>query len=175
MSIDNDPRFDAARLAIERRVEAEAALAHARVEEQLALRRVQLAGASVREIAKAIGISHQRVQQMIEAADNDGRGWKRRGRGPGKGLLLICSFCGRSQSDVAKLIAGPGCFICNDCVDRARDGFDPQTLCSFCGKQVLVDLPVVGTVDVAICRECLDLCDEIIGEEPPNVESTHPK
>lgn len=77
-------------------------------------------------------------------------------------MLLICSFCGRSQAEVAKLIAGPGCYICNDCVDRARDGFDPQDMCSFCGKQWLVNLPVVGTVDVAICRECLGLCNEII-------------
>ena len=27
-----------------------------------------------------------------------------------------CSFCGKAQSDVAKLIAGPSCYICNECV-----------------------------------------------------------
>jgi ATP-dependent Clp protease ATP-binding subunit ClpX len=29
---------------------------------------------------------------------------------------LFCSFCGKSQHDIKKLIAGPGVFICNECV-----------------------------------------------------------
>ena len=35
--------------------------------------------------------------------------------------LLFCSFCGRSQQDVRKLIAGPSMFICNACVDLCND------------------------------------------------------
>ena len=31
---------------------------------------------------------------------------------------LLCSFCGKSQRQVKKLIAGPGVYICNECVDR---------------------------------------------------------
>lgn len=30
---------------------------------------------------------------------------------------LKCSFCGKSNADVAKIIAGPGVYICNECVD----------------------------------------------------------
>lgn len=30
---------------------------------------------------------------------------------------LRCSFCSKSQFDVSKLVAGPGVFICNECVD----------------------------------------------------------
>ena len=30
---------------------------------------------------------------------------------------MSCSFCGKDQTDVTKLIAGPGVFICNQCVD----------------------------------------------------------
>ena len=30
--------------------------------------------------------------------------------------LLHCSFCGKSQEDVSKLIAGPGVYICNECI-----------------------------------------------------------
>jgi hypothetical protein len=30
---------------------------------------------------------------------------------------LCCSFCTKSQLDVAKLVAGPGVFICNECID----------------------------------------------------------
>ena len=31
--------------------------------------------------------------------------------------LFCCSFCGKAQTDVKKLIAGPGVFICDECVD----------------------------------------------------------
>ena len=31
--------------------------------------------------------------------------------------LLFCSFCGKSQHEVTKLIAGPSVYICNECVD----------------------------------------------------------
>jgi hypothetical protein len=30
---------------------------------------------------------------------------------------MCCSFCGKEQDAIAKLIAGPGVFICNECVD----------------------------------------------------------
>lgn len=35
--------------------------------------------------------------------------------------ILYCSFCGKSQHEVAKLIAGPSTFICDECVDLCRD------------------------------------------------------
>jgi ATP-dependent Clp protease ATP-binding subunit ClpX len=34
---------------------------------------------------------------------------------------LRCSFCNKSQADVKKLIAGPGVFICDECVDICLD------------------------------------------------------
>ena len=34
---------------------------------------------------------------------------------------LQCSFCGKSQHDVKKLIAGPSVYICNECVELCRD------------------------------------------------------
>ena len=30
---------------------------------------------------------------------------------------VCCSFCGKSQSEVGRLIAGPGVYICDECVD----------------------------------------------------------
>jgi ATP-dependent Clp protease ATP-binding subunit ClpX len=35
--------------------------------------------------------------------------------------LLYCSFCGKSQNDVKKLIAGPSVFVCDECVDLCND------------------------------------------------------
>ncbi len=38
-----------------------------------------------------------------------------------KSKLLYCSFCGKSQHEVRKLIAGPSVFICDECVDLCND------------------------------------------------------
>jgi ATP-dependent Clp protease ATP-binding subunit ClpX len=34
---------------------------------------------------------------------------------------LLCSFCGKSQRQVKKLIAGPGVYICDECIDLCND------------------------------------------------------
>jgi ATP-dependent Clp protease ATP-binding subunit ClpX len=41
--------------------------------------------------------------------------------GEDSGKLLYCSFCGKSQNEVRKLIAGPSVFICDECVDLCND------------------------------------------------------
>jgi ATP-dependent protease Clp ATPase subunit len=35
----------------------------------------------------------------------------------GSGDVLKCSFCGKTQNQVIKLIAGPGVYICDQCID----------------------------------------------------------
>jgi ATP-dependent Clp protease ATP-binding subunit ClpX len=42
-------------------------------------------------------------------------------KGPERGVNLFCSFCGKSQGEVKKLIAGPGAYICNECVALCND------------------------------------------------------
>ncbi len=37
---------------------------------------------------------------------------------------IKCSFCGKKQSQVRRIIAGPGVYICNECVDLCRDILD---------------------------------------------------
>lgn len=44
-----------------------------------------------------------------------------RERNSGHDKLLYCSFCGKSQHEVRKLIAGPNVFICDECVDLCND------------------------------------------------------
>jgi ATP-dependent Clp protease ATP-binding subunit ClpX len=36
--------------------------------------------------------------------------------GPDQQQVLCCSFCGKKQSEVKKLVAGPTVYICNECV-----------------------------------------------------------
>ena len=35
--------------------------------------------------------------------------------------VLYCSFCGKSQHEVKKLIAGPSVFICDECIELCND------------------------------------------------------
>jgi ATP-dependent Clp protease ATP-binding subunit ClpX len=43
------------------------------------------------------------------------------GKGDESSKLLYCSFCGKSQHEVRKLIAGPSVFICDECVELCND------------------------------------------------------
>ena len=45
---------------------------------------------------------------------------ERNGKGE-DGKLLYCSFCGKSQHEVRKLIAGPSVFVCDECVELCND------------------------------------------------------
>lgn len=51
---------------------------------------------------------------MTDSNDNTGSG-------DDNGKLLYCSFCGKSQHEVRKLIAGPSVFICDECVELCKD------------------------------------------------------
>jgi ATP-dependent protease Clp ATPase subunit len=108
-------------------------------------------------------------------------------RVPGSGNLLSCSFCGSSQEQVDKLIAGPQARICDGCVSRVRAVLagpgqlsstpiatiqpvsdEAAEQCSFCGKRryQVAAMASAGYPRI-ICAECLDLCEEILSEEPP--------
>ena len=39
---------------------------------------------------------------------------------------LLCSFCGKSQPQVKKLIAGPGVYICDECIDLCNEIIDEE-------------------------------------------------
>src|SRR2546428_1682220 len=42
------------------------------------------------------------------------------------GDLVKCSFCGKSQKQVRKLIAGPGVYICDECIELCNDIIDEE-------------------------------------------------
>ena len=63
------------------------------------------------------------------------------GRKKGSGeKLLYCSFCGKSQHEVKKLIAGPSVFICDECID----------LCNDIIRDEQASLPVAESADQAL-------------------------
>ena len=44
------------------------------------------------------------------------------------GKQLFCSFCGKSQAEVKKLVAGPSVFICNECISLCNDILNEDTV-----------------------------------------------
>ena len=79
---------------------------------------------------------------------------------------FICSFCGKNQDQVQRLIAGPGAvYVCSECIDGFSDEKDEER-CSFCGKtQSQTQYIRKGPGRARICNECIALCRQIIVEE----------
>ena len=48
---------------------------------------------------------------------------------------LYCSFCGKSQHEVRKLIAGPTVFICDECVELCNDIIREETKAGIAGRK----------------------------------------
>jgi ATP-dependent Clp protease ATP-binding subunit ClpX len=57
------------------------------------------------------------------------------------GDLLKCSFCGKSQKQVKKLIAGPGVYICDECIDLCNDIVEDELAEESTLDTVIDDLP----------------------------------
>jgi ClpX C4-type zinc finger len=174
---------------------AQHAAYRAKVDYHQAIRRLHAAGGSLREIAQALRMSHQRVHQILkEAAEPTRRRWRREPQllsGP----VGPCSFCGRPRDVCARLIAGPVVFICDRCVLRATrlaagsavedqaegsmrlEAPGSQVQCSFCGLEgrKVRHLVASGLAVPAgkfgelprICDKCRDLCLEILAETSP--------
>ena len=72
------------------------------------------------------------------------------------GDLLKCSFCGKSQKQVKKLIAGPGVYICDECID----------LCNEIIEEELSEGSEVGLEELPKPREIFDFLNSyVIGQE----------
>jgi ATP-dependent Clp protease ATP-binding subunit ClpX len=69
---------------------------------------------------------------------------------------LLCSFCGKSQRQVKKLIAGPGVYICDECIDLCNEIIDEE----------LTAPPSFDIESLPKPREIYDVLDEyVVGQE----------
>ncbi|MCI2416250.1 ATP-dependent Clp protease ATP-binding subunit ClpX [Saccharopolyspora sp. K220] len=73
------------------------------------------------------------------------------------GDLLKCSFCGKSQKQVKKLIAGPGVYICDECIDLCNEIIEEEL--AEAGEVKLDELPKPAEI-----HEFLD--QYVIGQDP---------
>src|SRR3978361_2281747 len=70
---------------------------------------------------------------------------------------LLCSFCGKSQRQVKKLIAGPGVYICDECIDLCNEIIDEE----------LSAPPAFDLENLPKPREIYDVLDEyVVGTAP---------
>lgn len=60
--------------------------------------------------------------------------------------LLYCSFCGKSQQEVKKLIAGPSVFICNECIDLCNDIIRDEVAHLHVDEKEQADLPTPSEI-----------------------------
>jgi ATP-dependent Clp protease ATP-binding subunit ClpX len=69
---------------------------------------------------------------------------------------LLCSFCGKSQRQVKKLIAGPGVYICDECIDLCNEIIDEE----------LTAPPTFDLDNLPKPREIYDVLDEyVVGQD----------
>src|SRR6186713_504515 len=70
---------------------------------------------------------------------------------------LLCSFCGKSQRQVKKLIAGPGVYICDECID----------LCNEIIEEELAETSELGLDELPKPREIFEVLEQfVIGQDP---------
>jgi len=70
--------------------------------------------------------------------------------------LLKCSFCGKTQKQVKKLIAGPGVYICDECID----------LCNEIIVEELSETAALGLTELPKPQEIFDFLDQyVIGQD----------
>ena len=141
--------------------------------------RAMVDGPNVRICDECVDLCHD----MVQPGPNDPLAPPRKRKTASANTALHCSFCGKPEDAVSKLMAGIETFICDECIGKARADLEargdlggadkaPTHYCSFCGKHQSEVAKIVAGPSVNICSECVALCQQIFSEpatdEPAN-------
>jgi hypothetical protein len=145
------------------------------------IRRLHAAGGSMREIATALAMSHQRIHQIIGA---DGIVEVESLPVPVASPAVedACSFCGAARRDLDKLLAAPGrVFVCAGCVALAAmvvvEGGEAAGMhavpvedgatCSYCGNPSSVGgvMAEAAKGSPRMCTRCVSTCQRLLAPE----------
>src|SRR5438477_535123 len=80
---------------------------------------------------------------------------------------LLCSFCGKSQRQVKKLIAGPGVYICDECIDLCNEIIADATALTEAGyvgedvENILLKLIQAADFDIKKAETGIIYIDEV--------------
>jgi ATP-dependent Clp protease ATP-binding subunit ClpX len=80
-------------------------------------------------------------------------------KGSSSEKTLYCSFCGKSQHEVKKLIAGPSVFICDECIDLCNEIIRDELPTADDSREARGDLPTPSEIKA-------NLDNYVIGQEP---------
>ena len=93
--------------------------------------------------------------------------------------LTICSFCGKSHAEVRKLIAGPGVYICDSCINVSKGILDRE-LSKNAQRQFTIRIPKLGDIRrglhqylIGRYRACLEWLQEQVLDKLPFLRSGH--
>src|SRR5690606_10605360 len=107
--------------------------------------------------ARKYGLVGRILTSRVEAAGVAGASGLMSEKSGGE-KLLYCSFCGKSQHEVRKLIAGPSVFICDECIELCNDIIREESAGDKSGKSAKADLPTPHEI-----RNILD--EYVIGQD----------
>ena len=80
--------------------------------------------------------------------------------------ITLCSFCGKSHSEVRKLIAGPGVYICDNCILVCKNVLDKELQDEEKKKAIKLKVPRPKQIKAELDRHCIgqDAAKKAVGE-----------
>ena len=90
--------------------------------------------------------------------------------------ITLCSFCGKSHSEVRKLIAGPGVYICDNCILVCKNVLDKELQTEEKKKSIKLNVPKPKQIKAGLDEHCIgqDEAKKALGRRSTQPLQAHP-